>query len=157
MTANFTFFPMRGIMLLFLLASVCYGQEKVPGSPNSSQGSGTAPQMAETENLLRLSERLLAGVDGMIKTLQDQYVIQRKEAALLSEVSGEESKEANKRADEIAVRLKAMSKEREALAAQIKSFRSLLDLAPDAKKSDAPAATTAPPGQAPAEGGKKSN
>jgi hypothetical protein len=153
MSVNLTFFSTRVIMILCLLSSVCRGQEKGGGAAITAQGSDAPPQM---EKVLKSSEQLLATVDAQVKVLEDKYVQQRKlsaDASLGSEARDSAVKEAAKVSD----LLKAMTKERDALAAQIKSVRSLLGLAPDAKKSDAPAATTTPPRQAPAEGGKKSN
>jgi hypothetical protein len=156
MCANVTFFPMRVIMLLFLFSSVCRGQEKGGGAAITAQSPDALPKMTEMEKVLKSSEQLLAAVDAQVKVLEDKYVQQRKlsaDASLGSVARDSAVKEAAKVTD----LLKAMTKERDALATQIKSVRSLLGLVPDVKKSDAPAATTAPPGKAPAEGSKKSN
>jgi hypothetical protein len=152
MSVNFTFLPMLSIISLLLLALVCLGQDKGGGGTIPSQGASAPPQMAEMEKVLKSSEQLLAAVDAQVKVLEDKYVQQRKPSADAS--LGSEARDlAVKEAAKVTDLLKAMTKERDALAAQIKSVRSLLGLAPDAKKSDAPA----PPGQAPADGDKKSN
>ena len=156
MSVNFTFFQMRGVVLLFLLVLVCHGQEKWEGGAILSQGAEAPPRMAEMEKVLKSSEQLLAAVDAQVKVLEDKYLQQRKlsvDASLVSEARDSAAKEAAKVTD----LLKAMSKERDALATQIKFVRSLLGLIPAAKKSEAPAALPAQPGQAPAEGSKKSN
>lgn len=167
MSAAFTLKLRQGIALLsFLLLPAAFSpaQGQPPGgtagTPATPAQSAAAPvRSPEMEKTLKSVEELVAALDAQIKNLEGKYLLQRKQAADAA-VSSAEKEAAATSAAKLAELLKATTKERDALAVQIASLRSLLGL--PAAPAPAPAAATSPaatpagtPGSAPPAGSGK--
>ena len=156
MSASYTLKPLRqGIALLcFLLlpAAICPAQGQASGGTGvASTAAPAAPvRTPEMEKMLKSVEELVAALDAQIKNLEAKYLLQRKQAADAAASSAEKEAAATSAA-KLADLLKATAKERDALATQIASMRSLLGL-PAAPATTSPAGTSAPAPQAPPAG-----
>lgn len=140
---------LRLFLVLLLPAAVCTAQGQAPGG--TAGAPATPPQAAaasspEMEKTLKSVEELVAALDAQIKNLEAKYLLQRKQAADAA-VSSAEKEAAATSAAKLAELLKATTKERDALAVQIASLRSLLGLPSAAATS--PAGT---PGAVPSTG-----
>ncbi len=124
---------LRLFLVLLVPAAVCSAQGQAPGGTGAA--SATPPQTVaaapvrspEMEKTLKSVEELVAALDAQIKNLEAKYLLQRKQAADAA-VSSAEKEAAATSAAKLADLLKATTKERDALAVQIASLRSLLGL-----------------------------
>ena len=159
MTFSFPLKPLRqGIPLLILLllpAAVCPSQGQTTGGAVAAPPAvPTAPVMSpEMEKTLKSLEELVLALDGQIKTLEAKYLLLRKQAADTATTSAEKEAAATSAA-KLADLLKSTAKERDTLATQIASMRSLFGL-PSAPASTSPAGTSTPAPQAPPAGAGK--
>ena len=134
---------LRLFLVLLLPAAVCpAAQGQAPGGTGAAPTASAAPvRSPEMEKTLKSVEELVAALDAQIKNLESKYLLQRKQSADAA-ASSAEKEAASTSAAKLAELLKATTKERDALAIQIASLRSLLGLPSASAAATSPAAGT---------------